>query len=574
MLGLLHIENIAVIAAADIEFRRGFNILTGETGAGKSIIIDSICALLGERTSRDIIRTGEKSALVSGMFHSISPETLEKIRTLGFEPEEGGIFQLSRQVYADGRNLCRVNGRPVSLSELRELGELLVKTHGQNDSRTLLDTSEHIRILDAYAGCDDLIKQYAGLLAKLKDIHARQKQILTDTAEKERRLDMLRFQINEIESSAVKPNEDEELERRKKKAQNAGKIVGGLNTAFSLLKRGAESTLAEDLENASKALSAISGDCGEKVEEVSKALLDMSYNLRDCAAVIRDELSGYDFSEKELNEIEERLFHLNMLKRKYGGSLENMLKFLENAKNELSDLEVSDELMARLAKEYEVQYEKTRAAAQELANRRRAAAAALEKAVNAELEYLCMEGARFSVEFTERRKNGRLIFGSHGTDIVEFYVSANKGEKPRPLAKCASGGELSRIMLAINTVSSDSEAETLIFDEVDAGISGIAASRVAERLSNLAKQKQILCVSHLSQLASMADTHFLISKSVDGGRTKTSVSELDFDGRAREIARINGGENYTQATLTAAAEQLKAACRAKAGPSRVKSDIS
>lgn len=562
MLGLLHIENIAVIAAADIEFRRGFNILTGETGAGKSIIIDSISALLGERTSRDIIRTGEKSALVSGMFQGIKPKTMEKIKTLGFEPEEGGIFTLSRQVYEQGKNLCRVNGRPVSLSELRKLGSLLVETHGQNDSRTLLDTAEHIRILDAYAGCEDLLEEYTRLLRNLKNIRARQKQILTDTEEKERRLEMLRFQINEIESSAIKIGEDEELEKRKKKVQNAEKIVKGLNTVLSILE-GTEGSLTEELENASKALSDISENFGEDIQKASDSLLDLSYNLRDFAKIISSKLSEYDFSERELDNIEERLFHLNMLKRKYGASLENVLGFLENAKKDLSDIEVSDELMARLTKEYELQYEKTRAAAQRLTKKRRDAAENLQKAVRAELEYLCMEGAHFSVEFTERQRNGRIIFGADGTDIIEFYVSANKGEKPRPLAKCASGGELSRIMLAINTVSRDREAETLIFDEVDTGISGIAASRVAERLADIAREKQVLCVSHLSQLASMADTHFLISKTTYGSRTKTSVNELDFNGRTHEIARINGGENYAQATLIAAAEQLRAAAEAK-----------
>ncbi len=563
MLGLLHIENIAVIAAADIEFRRGFNILTGETGAGKSIIIDAICALMGERTSRDIIRTGEKSALVSGVFSGIGPEIAAKARSLGHEPEEGGVLQLSRQVYADGRNICRINGRLVSLAELKELGSALVRTHGQHDTKILLESSEHIGILDAYAGCGDLLEEYTALLASLKDIRNRQRKILTDTGEKERRLEMLRYQINEIEASAIKPDEDEELTKRKKKAQSAEKTVKNLNAALSLLNGQQDGSVAENLENAARALAEISNLCGKSIDDASKALYDMSYAVKDYAEAVGAELSEYDFSEKELDDIEERLSQLNMLKRKYGGSLESVLEYLEKAKKEVSDIEISDELMQRLTEEYDIQYKKTIAAAKKLSEKRKASAAELEKAVNAELRYLCMEGARFSVVFNEKRRDGRVIFGSDGIDIVEFYIAANKGEKPRPLAKCASGGELSRIMLAINTVSNRGEAETLIFDEVDAGISGIAASRVADRLANLAREKQVLCVSHLSQLAAMADTHFLIRKAQADGRTQTYVSELDFDGRVREIARINGGENYSQATMTAAAEQLKTAERLK-----------
>ncbi len=556
MLGLLHIENIAVIESADIEFRQGFNLLTGETGAGKSIIIDSISALMGERTSRDIIRTGEKSALVAGVFVDIGVGAATKISAMGHKLEDDGSLHISRQVHADGRNVCRINGKPAPLSSLRELGSLLIKTHGQHDSKALLDSSSHIVMLDDYAENAELLLEYTESLEKLKEIRKEQRSVLTDIGEKERNLEMLRFQINEIESSNLHAGEDKELEERRKMVRASENVVKHLSAALEMLRPENGDGTAVRLESAAHSMEMVADVAFGNVSSTANELRDLAFRAADCAEVISSKLSEFEFSEQELDEIESRLSHINMLKRKYGGDVDAVLAYLENARQQELTIETADEVAEKLAADYARQYEMTIELATALSKNRKSAAKAMADGVNNELEYLRMQGACFSVEFESRQRNGRMLLGKDGFDIVEFYIAPNLGEAGKPLAKSASGGELSRIMLAIHTISASDDADTLIFDEIDSGISGVAASKVAERLSGLAKKKQVLCVTHLAALAARADAHFLILKKTTAERTTTEVKGLDFEGRAHEIARINSGENITESTLDAARELL------------------
>ena len=559
MLKLLHIENIAVVARAEIAFQQGLNVLTGETGAGKSIIIDAIGALLGERTSREIIRTGEKQAFVSAVFAECGEELRQRLEALGLPASgEDGALTVARRVYADGRNLCHVNAMPAPLSSLRELGAVLCKSLGQHDSRSLLDTAEHLKILDRFAGTAELLAEYAAALRTLKAIRVEQRALLADSGDLERRRDFLIYTINEIESANISLGEDGELNDRRLAAQNAGRTAAALSGALRALQ-GFDGTAAESADSAARALSPLCGQGSSELDRTYEQLTEAAVLLRDCAGSLESALEACSFSEQELDDIEARLSLLNQLKRKYGGSLETVCSALDEARAELDRLADAGERAARLAADYAAQYQKTLALAERLSEVRRAAAETFSARIRDELAYLRMPGTHFSVRFARRERDGRVILGSDGIDLVEFYISANRGEQERPLAKTASGGELSRIMLALNTVQTADNTPTLVFDEIDAGISGIAASRVAKRLAALAKKRQILCVTHLSQLAAFADAHFLIRKAAQGERTVTEVSPLDFDGRVLEIARINGGETVTSATRAAAADQLRQA---------------
>ena len=563
MLKLLHIENIAVVARADLEFQSGLNVLTGETGAGKSIIIDAIGALMGERTSRDIIRTGEKQAFVSASFDGCGAEMREALEALGLAWNEDGTLTVARRVYADGRNLCHVNGLPAPLSALRELGALLCRSLGQHDSRSLLDPGEHLQILDRYAGVEALLAEYTAALTELKAIRAKQKALVADIGSIDRQRDLLTYTINEIESANVQQGEDDELIAKRAAAQNSGKIASSLNAAIRALES-MDGSAAECAESAARALAPL---CGQKMAGIDRAveqLTEASGLLRDCMDTLETALETSTFSEQELDDIETRLALLSQLKRKYGGTLESVCASLDKARADLERLTGAEEESARLAEEYHRQYQKTLALAQALSSRRKQAAETFSARICEELAYLQMGGSRFSVRFDPRERDGRIILGGDGIDLVEFYISANRGESERPLAKTASGGELSRIMLAMNTVQTADNTPTLVFDEIDAGISGIAASRVARRLAALAKKRQVLCVTHLSQLAVFADAHYRIRKDVTDGRTLTTVTQLDEDGRIGEVARINGGELITDATRTAAADQLTQARAEKA----------
>lgn len=555
MLELLHIENIAVVARAEIAFGRGLNVLTGETGAGKSIIIDAIGAIMGERTSRDIIRTGEKQAFVSAVFSGCGSEIDVALEALGLPATDGGTLTVARRVYADGRNLCHVNAMPAPLAALRELGQLLCKSLGQHDSRLLMDTSEHLKLLDRFAGTENLIENYAAELKALKEIRRQQRALLTDTDSIERKREILAHTVNELEAANITPGEDETLLARRNAAQNAGKTAAAISGAMRSLA-GFDGSVAESAESAARALMPLCGQGNAKIDEIYAALNDAAAILRDNSDALELELDACSFSEQELDEIESRLAFLNEMKRKYGGSLDAVCTTLVTSRLELERLSETEERAAHLAEAYAAQYAKTMRLATELSEKRKTAAEVFSARICEELAYLMMAGSRFSVHFTAKERDGRVILGADGIDNVEFYISANRGEQERPLAKTASGGELSRIMLALHTVQTADNAPTYVFDEIDAGISGVAASRVAKRLAGLARSHQILCVTHLSQLAVFADAHYLIRKSAQGERTVTEVTPLDHMGRIGEIARINGGETITEATQAAAADQL------------------
>ena len=561
MLSLLHIENIAVIEKAEIAFGPGLNVLTGETGAGKSIILDALNLLSGERASKDLIRTGEKRALAEGVFTSVSGELADFLEEQGIAPEEDGSVYITRQVSSDGKNLCRINGRPVPLSTLKAMGELLLRCHGQQDSRSLTDPEKHLPLLDVFARNEALLAAYQEKLAKLKEIRYRQRALQMDEGEKARRIEMLTYQINEIEAANITLGEDETLLSQRQIAENAEAVRDACQKVAFYLSGGDDGPdgAVALLKLAAKALVDLRSTGEELFGPLADRLAELSFLAEDCAAEVAKAADSLDEMPFSLSEINERLSLLNSLKRKYGGDLEAVLQFLENAKAELEQITLSEDELLRLEQEYKEAYNETLAAAQVLSERRKQAARDLEKAVNAELAYLSMPGAKFSVVFETRRREGRLIFGADGIDIVSFYIAPNKGEEAKPLAKTASGGELSRIMLALQTVLSTKEGPTLIFDEIDAGISGNAAARVAERLARLSGRHQILCVTHLPQMAAMADTHFYIAKGEKDGRTVTAVSKLSEDERVYELARIAGGDSPGESLLSAAREMLSAA---------------
>jgi DNA repair protein RecN (Recombination protein N) len=562
LLSLLHIENIAVIEKAEIAFGPGLNVLTGETGAGKSIIIDSLNLLSGERASRDLIRTGEKRAIAEGVFTSVPKELIDFLEEQGIAPEEDGSVYITRQVGQDGRSLCRINGRPVPLSTLRVIGGLLLRCHGQQDSRSLTDADKHLALLDAYAENESLLQEYHTCLNKLKEIRHRQRALQMDEGEKARRIEMLTYQINEIEAAAITPGEDEALMSQRQFAENAEAVGDACQqVAFCLsggIEPGSEGAISL-LQTAARALINL-GTAGQEVfGPLADRLAELSYLAEDCAADVAHAAGTLDELPYTLDEIIERLSVLNSLKKKYGGDLESVLEFLENAKAELEQITLSEDELIRLEHAYKDAYDETLASAQALSEQRKKAAREMEKAVNAELAYLSMAGAKFSVVFEPRRREGRLIFGADGLDMVSFYIAANKGEEAKPLAKTASGGELSRIMLALQTVLANKEGPTLIFDEIDAGISGNAAARVAERLARLSFGSQVLCVTHLPQMAAMADIHFHIAKGEKDGRTSTVVKKLTEEERMYELARIAGGDRPGESMLSAAKELLTTA---------------
>ncbi|MBR5519303.1 MAG: AAA family ATPase, partial [Clostridia bacterium] len=481
MLELLHIENIAVVARAEITFSAGLNVLTGETGAGKSIIIDAIGAILGERTSRDIIRTGEKQAFVSAVFSACGAEIDAVLESLGLPATDGGTLTVARRVYADGRNLCHVNAMPAPLAALRELGQLLCKSLGQHDSRLLMDTAEHLKLLDRYAKTEALLETYTVELRRLKEIRAEQKSLLTDADSIERKREILAHTVNELEAANITPGEDDILIARRAAAQSAEKTASAIAGAVRSLS-GFDGSIAESAESAARALMPLCGQGNAAIDAVYTSLNDAAAMLRDSADTLELELEACNFSEQEMDEIETRLSFLNEMKRKYGGSLDAVCTALVTAKDELERLSETEARAAELAAAYAAQYTKTMRLATELSQKRKEAAEVFSAKICDELAYLKMAGSRFSVHLTQKERDGRVILGADGIDNAEFYMSANRGEQERPLAKTASGGELSRIMLALHTVQTADNAPTYVFDEIDAGISGIAASRVAKRL--------------------------------------------------------------------------------------------
>ena len=547
MLSLLHIENIAVIECADITFDAGFNILTGETGAGKSIVIDAISAILGERAYRDMIRTGSNKASVRAVFTDVPEFAWFADNGVEYDPET--IIQ--REVYLDGKNVCRVNGTLVTVSILRKLGIQLINIHGQHDSASLFDENNHLQYLDAFAENQTLRDAYVQKYETVVKISKEIERLRMDESEKLRRMETLRYQIEEISKANLQAGEDETLEQRRKILQNAEKLSDGIHAAVDCLygsedADGAASLLAE----AERELARLSRYT-DAYNDLHDKVADLMYQVQDAAEELRDARDDLSYSADELEQIESRLDIIHRLRRKYGTTCEDILQYLENARKELDEIEFADDHVEKLKVKCQKAEKQAWDAAIALRNNRLAAADALSKRILTELAQLDMPRVQFSCNFTETELT------SIGVDMVAFYMSANAGEALKPLSKVASGGELARIMLAMkNVLAEQDRVATLIFDEVDTGVSGRAAQKVAEKLRSVAKTKQVLCVTHLPQLAALANTHLLIAKEERQGRTYTTVTPLDLDGRKRELARIIGGTNITETTLKSAEEML------------------
>ena len=547
MLSLLHIENIAVIECAEISFDRGFNVLTGETGAGKSIVIDAISAILGERAYRDMIRTGTQMASVRAVFTGV-PE-LPWFEENGVEYDSETVIQ--RQIHLDGKNVCRVNGSLVSVSILRKLGIQLINIHGQHDTASLFDEDNHLTMLDAFADNQQLQADYQEKYAAVFALRREIDRMTMDEGEKLRRMETLRYQIAEIEKAELEPGEDEALEERRKILQNSEKLSDGLNDAAECLYGGEDSDGAAGLlAQAEYALSRLAR-FSDSFSSLHERVNDLKYQVQDIAEEVRDARDELSYSADELEEIEARLDVIHKLRRKYGATCADILEFLDKAKKELDDIEFADDHLERLKGKLQKAEKQAWDAALVLRKNRKETAQKLSERILTELAQLDMPRVQFRCQFQEQE------LGSTGADAVAFYMSANAGEALKPLSKVASGGELARIMLAMkNVLAEKDQVETLIFDEVDTGVSGRAAQKVAEKLRSVAAHKQVLCVTHLPQLAALADTHLLIAKSERDGRTYTTVTPLDLEGRKRELARIIGGANITETTLKSAEEML------------------
>ncbi len=548
MLELLHIENIAIIEAADIEFAPGFNALTGETGAGKSIVIDSLSAVLGQRTSRELIRTGAEKAFVSAAFSGMAPELTEE---LGIQPEADGTLLLQREIQTDGKNVCRVNGRPVTVGQLRALGARLLNIHGQHDGQQLLDEEQHIVYLDSFGRVESLAITYAEKYKNFTDIRRQIGALQMDEAEKVRRVDTLQYQIEELRRAKLTPGEEEELTARRGMLRNAEKFldaVAGADYALNGDDSGGGALSA--LRQAQDALSGVrhlDDAFGQLYERLGEAYSE----VYDIAATVEDKRGELDVSPGELDRVESRMDLLYRLKKKYGATVEDMLDYQARCEAELAQIEDAGDTLVRLEQALSKAEKEARQAAQALSDARKAAADRLTSQILTELQQLDMGKIRFVVNFAEKPLD------SDGMDTVRFLMSANVGEELRPIHKIASGGELARIMLAMkNVLSEQDHVGTMVFDEVDTGVSGRAAQKVAEKMARISRRKQVLCVTHLPQLAAMADTHFSVEKGERGGRTYTEVRRLDREQRRRELARLTGGSHVSQTMLDGAEELL------------------
>ena len=548
MLSLLHIENIAVIECADISFDRGFNVLTGETGAGKSIVIDAISAILGERAYRDMIRTGTERASVRAVFTNVPEFPWFAENGVEYDPET----VISREIHLDGKNICRVNGTLVNVTSLHKLGIQLINIHGQHDSAALFDEENHLAFLDAFADNGKLRASYGERYEAVAKLRREISTLTMDEGEKLRRMENLKYQIAEIEKAELEPGEDDRLEERRKVLQNAEKLSNGMETAVECLYGGEDSDGASGLlaqaEYALARLSRFSDSFAALHDRVS----DLMYQVQDAAEEVRSARDDLSYSAEELEQIESRLDVIHKLRRKYGTTCEDILEYLDKAKKELDEIEFADDKLERLKGNLKKAEKEAWDAALALRENRQQAADTMSKRILSELAQLDMPRVQFACRFTETELT------ASGADAVAFYMSANAGEALKPLSRVASGGELARIMLAMkNVLAEKDQVATLIFDEVDTGVSGRAAQKVAEKLRSVAVHKQVLCVTHLPQLAALANTHLLIAKSERDGRTYTSVTPLDLEGRKRELARIIGGANITETTLKSAEEMLR-----------------
>ena len=552
MLSVLKIENIAIIESAEIEFSRGFNVLSGETGAGKSIILDSINAVLGFRTSRELIRTGATEAQVTALFCCVGKNVEDKLQSLGLPVTDDSSLLISRVIGQD-RNICKVNNALTNVSALREIGSELISIHGQQDNRELLNNETHMSYIDSMVDVSDvgIYKDFSEVYDRLIEIKSQIKKLSGDKAEKARRVDILQYQIDELEKAQLVPGEWEQLKNRRDELVNFEKIQEALAGAYAALGgddsyRGA----VEMVSAAARELSAVS-NVSPQAGELSEKLNDLYYELNDVSDSLRDSLSDEGFLQAELEDIENRLDLLYKLSKKYGETEEEMLEFLENASKELEDISFSDEKLESLKAEYNTVYDAAMSLAHKISDLRKKTATTFAEKVCEELRFLDMPNVKFLVEFTE------TDLGAGGVDAAEFLISANVGELPKPIAKIASGGELSRIMLALKTVMAHKDRiETMIFDEIDAGVSGRAAVKVASKLKDVSVGKQVLCVTHLAQLMAYADNHYLIEKTVKNEKTYTGVTVLDMEGRKREIARITSGGEITDIQLQNAQQMI------------------
>ena len=549
MLELLHIENIAVIRQADITFRPGFNALTGETGAGKSIVIDAISAILGQRAYRDAIRTGASRAFISAVFHGVPDYHWFQENSV---PVDGGEVLIQREIFADGRNACRVNGIPVTVSILRGLGQQLIQIHGQHDSAQLFDEANHLAMLDAFADHAPLMERYRNAYLEMDALRKRIRSLQMDEAEKARRVENLTFQIQEIDRAELKVGEDQELEEKRKLMRSGEKLMNALNEAAGALYGGDDTDGAVSLVSQAQHALGLVADVSESIDTAYNQVTELSYSVVDAAERVRDLRDSFDFSPGELEAVESRLDVIHRLRRKYGATCEDILNYQKKCKKELDEIQMADDIIAQLQTQFRVKAKAAKTLAAELSESRHQAAKQFEVRLISELRQLDMPRVQFVCQLEPLKH-----LEESGGDSCRFMMSANIGEELRQMNRVASGGELARIMLAMKNVLSEKDhIPTMIFDEVDTGVSGRAAQKVAEKLHSVSQGKQVLVVTHLPQIAAMADTHFLISKAEKDGRTYTSVTPLDLEGRKAEIARLIGGAKITSNTLKSAEEML------------------
>ena len=549
MLSSLQIENVAVIQKANVHFEKGLNVLTGETGAGKSILIDSINAILGNRTSKDLVRTGAAKAVIRAAFEDVPPAVLDSLEKAGYERSEALL--LSREITAEGKSTCRINGMPATAAVLRELCGGLININGQHDSVGLLNPARHEGILDAYAQNSAEYQAYYAIYRELVGVKKALDAMITDESEKQRRIDLLSYQVQEIDDAGLTAGEEQTLESRRKVLANASTIRDRIAQCYALLSGGDEAPGAVDLlGEASNAVDAAAQLDGE-LSAGAGQLLDLYYTAKDVAADLIGRLDAYDTNDAELDEIEQRIDLIYKLRRKYGDTVEDILAFGERARKELEMIQSSQERIEHLQKEQRRLYTLAREKAEALTQTRLKAFDELNKRISGTLDFLNMPGVRMTL----RHSRGPLA--SHGQDSVEFYISTNPGEAPKPLAKIASGGELSRITLAIKNAMADKDAvPTVIYDEIDSGVSGKAASRIGEVLRQSAEGHQILCITHTAQIAALADCHLLIQKNITNERTYTEIHPLDENGRVEALARLISGDHVTELSLANAREML------------------
>ncbi len=551
MLKTLNIENIAVIEKAQIEFNNGLNVLTGETGAGKSIVVDSINAILGERTSRELVRHGADFAFVSALFEDVSDNVKNKLDELGYSAEEDGSLLLTRKITEAGKSVCKINGSSATVSILKEVGQLLVNIHGQHDSQSLLNPDLHYQFVDMMSDNDEAIRDYKDSFHKLLSVRRRLKALTDDEEDKDRVLELLEYQIKELEDADIQPNEKTELLKKKRRIESSEAMLLALNNAGVALGGNDEFDGASTLvSSAAKSFSSVSS-LSDGAEKILSVLNDISEEIEEVKDLIHSEIASFDFDENEREQVEERLDLLYKLSLKYGNTEEEMLSFLENAKEKRNAVLFNDEELEKLTVQYDALLDEVMKKAEKLSEFRKKTAEAFEENVRNQLAFLDMPKIKFVVHF----EKGNL--SSNGFDKIEFLISTNPGEPAKPLAKIASGGELSRIMLAIkNVIVHNDTIGTLIFDEIDTGVSGRASRKIGLKLKAVSEVTQVITVTHSAQIASAADAHFLIQKDFENDRTYTKISSLDFEGRKKELARIMGGLNITDALLKSAEEML------------------